>query len=82
MITIVVNPKEYFEKHKNENVNKKQKGIRKGAAEMNFESYVCRVLSLNSNDDLKNLKKNTHKCFQVKNDMRKMTSTKKSNLQD
>ena len=38
--TIAINPKEYFEKFKDRNINKKHKGVRRNALGMNFESYA------------------------------------------
>ena len=37
--TIAINPKEYFEKFKDRNINKKHKEVRRDAPGMNFESY-------------------------------------------
>ena len=45
-ITIVINPKEYFKKFKNKNLDKKHKGLRKDVYGMDFESYTSRVISL------------------------------------
>ena len=39
MKTVAVNPKEYIETFKSEYVNKKYKGLRKGAPGMEFENY-------------------------------------------
>ena len=39
VVTIAVNPKEYFEKFESENISKKHKGLRKGAKGMKFENY-------------------------------------------
>ena len=41
--TIAVNPKEYFEKFKNRNVNKKHKGVKKGTLGMMFDNYAQRI---------------------------------------
>ena len=38
LVTLAVNPKEYFEYFKSENVYKKHKGIKKGSAGMDFEN--------------------------------------------
>ena len=87
MITTTFNPKEYFEKYKNKNVNKKHKDMRKGAADMNFESYASRILSLNDHDicnnrNKKKTEKKTQKRFQIKNDLMKITSITNANSQD
>ena len=51
--TIAVNPKEYFEKFKDRNINKKHKGVRRDTVGMDFERYTSRIkdlrLDLNSN---------------------------------
>ena len=44
--TIAVNPKEYFEKFKNRDINKKHKGVRKGTRGMMFENYANRIKRL------------------------------------
>ena len=38
--TIVVNPKEYFEKFRNKSINKKHKGVIKDTKGMSFEDYL------------------------------------------
>ena len=43
MITIAVNPKEYFEKYKDKNINKKGKG-------RTFDSFTQRIMSLHDYD--------------------------------
>ena len=43
MLTIAINPKEYFEQYKNFSINKKAKGIRKDTQGMNFDAYVDRL---------------------------------------
>ena len=47
IVTVAVNPKEYFEQFESDNVNKKHKGFRKGAAGMEFENYSRRINSVN-----------------------------------
>ena len=46
IVTIAVNPREYFEKFESENVNKKHKVLRKGAKGMEFENYSKRINSI------------------------------------
>ena len=41
--TIVVNPKEYFEKFRNKSINKKHKGVIKDTKGMCFEDYPHRI---------------------------------------
>ena len=45
-VTLAVNPKEYLEYFKSENVNKKHKGIKKGSVGMDFENFAERIKSL------------------------------------
>ena len=46
VITISVNPKEYFEKYRDKTVNKKHKGLKRDTPGMNFEAYAKRICSL------------------------------------
>ena len=46
IVTIAVNPREYFEKFESENVNKKHKVLRKGAKGMEFKNYSKRINSI------------------------------------
>lgn len=46
LVTLAVNPKEYYKYFKSENVNKKQKGIKKGSIGMDFENYAERMKTL------------------------------------
>ena len=48
--TIVINPKEYFEKFKDRKINKKHKGVRRDTHGMTFESYAKRISSLRQLD--------------------------------
>ena len=43
---VTVNPKEYFKEFKSQSVNKKHKGLRKGARGMAFEDYAKRINSI------------------------------------
>ena len=43
VVTVAVNPKEYFEEFESQAVNKKHKGLRKDAAGMEFEDYAKRI---------------------------------------
>ena len=78
--TIAINPKEYFEKFKNRNINKKHKGVRRDTPGMNFESYAARIKNLR--DDLnfeggKKEEKIIQKRLQVKNTNMIMTNVNK-----
>ena len=44
IVTIAVNPKEYFEKFESENISKKHKGLRKGAKGIEFENYSKQII--------------------------------------
>ena len=46
LVTLAVNPKEYFEYFKSHNVNKKHKGIKKGSAVMEYSNYAARIKAL------------------------------------
>ena len=50
MVTVAVNPKEYYESFKCKNVNKKHKGLRKGAPGMDFQGYSKRINSIKENE--------------------------------
>ena len=46
IVTVAVNPKEYFEEFKSQVINKKCKGLRKGAVGMEIEDYAKRINSI------------------------------------
>ena len=76
--TIAVNPKEYFEKFRNRDINKKHKGVRKNTKGMDFERYANRIKDLRL--DLKSeieKEKVIQKRLQVKNTEMIMTSSNK-----
>ena len=76
--TIAVNPKEYFEKFKDRNINKKHKGIRRDTVGMDFERYASRIkdlrFDLNSNVEEETV---VQKRLQIKNTEMIMTSVGK-----
>ena len=43
ILTIAANPKEYFEMFEDKNINKKQKGIKKGSTGIGFENFSQRI---------------------------------------
>ena len=59
LVTLAVNPKEYYKYFKSENVNKKQKGIKKGSIGMDFENYAERMKTLFGFKSYKKPKKDT-----------------------
>ena len=76
--TVAVNPKEYFEKFKNNTINKKHKGVRCCTPGMDFESYANRITPLRSfNGQKDERKKIIQKRLQVKNNNMIMTSVNK-----
>ena len=56
VVTIAVNPKEYYERYKGHSDNKKHKGLHKSTWGMDFDSYSERLSDLNrfSRDYIKN----------------------------
>ena len=46
LVTLTVNPKEYFEYFQSQRTNKKDKGIKKGAPGINYENYAERIKPL------------------------------------
>ena len=75
--TVAINPKEYFEKFKNWEINKKHKGARRDTSGMNFESYTEKISSIRQIDIARKDKKLFQKRLQVKNTNITMTSINK-----
>ena len=75
LITIAINPKEYFEMYKNRTFNNKCKGIRKDTPGMYFEAYADR---LNSKDYRDTDKKITQSRLQVKTTSMAVTTVLKN----
>ena len=75
LVTIAINPKEYYELYKDKTHNKKCKGIRKDTLGMDFENYANR---LDSKDLRKNEPKVTQGRFQVKTNAMVMTTVNKN----
>ena len=46
LVTLATNPKEYLEYFKSESINKKHKGIKKGAVGMDYENFAERIKPL------------------------------------
>ena len=74
MVTIAINPKEYFEQYKIFYVNKKAKGIRKDTQGKNFDAYADR---LSPKDEQLYDKKILQKRFQIKHNSMQMVSVNK-----
>ena len=76
--TIAVNPKEYFEKFKNKDINKKHKGVRKGTRGMLFENYANQIKRLRYDLDMSpSVERIKQKRFEVRNTDMKMTTVNK-----
>ena len=75
IITIAVNPKEYFEVFRNKAINKKHKGVKKSTPGMNFEAFAARIMDIREYSYAEKLPKSiTQKRFQIKNSMMQMTT--------
>ena len=79
VITIALNPKEYYERFHDHSDNKKHKGLKKSTHGMDFDSYSHRFADLNdfSKDFLKKPKKIEQKRFQIINESMQMKSVSK-----
>ena len=67
ILTIPANPKEYFEKYRDQTVNKKHKGLKKDTPGMDFEAYSQRLFPLHQFCDKQKPKKIKQKIFQIIN---------------
>ena len=76
IITIALNPKEYYERFYDHFDNKKHKGLKKSTPGMDFESYSERLSDLNefSKEFLKKSVKIEQKRFQIINESMQMKS--------
>ena len=75
LITIAVNPKEYFEVFKNKAINKKHKGVKKSTPGMNFESFASRIMDVTEyTQSQKRAKQIAQMRFQVKRTDMKLTA--------
>ena len=76
--TIAVNPKEYFEKFKNKDINKKHKGVKKGTHGMTFDNYAQRIKRLRYDlDQFQTSEYISQKRLQVENTNMKMKTITK-----
>ena len=75
--TIAVNPKEYFEKFEDRNVNKKHKRVKRNTRGMDFECYAGNITPLREADSKKKETKIIQKQLQVHNTEMKLTSVSK-----
>ena len=81
-MTIAVNPKEYFEEFESENINKKHKGLRKGAKGMEFENYSKQINSIKKIETFSQLTQENQKQnrFSIKRDEMVLEKIEKSNF--
>ena len=79
IITIALNPKEYYERFFDHSDNKKHKGLKKSTPGMDFDSYSERLADLNefSKDFFKRPTKIEQKRFQIINESMQMKSVRK-----
>ena len=77
MVTVAVNPKEYFEKFESQSVNKKHKGLRKGASRMEFEDYAKRINSTREIETFGQEKQKQNR-FTIKNNQMVLEEIEKS----
>ena len=67
IITLAINPKEYFEVYKSKEINKKHKGVKKTTPGMNFESFASRIMDFREfTPQQKQPKKIVQKRFHIK----------------
>ena len=80
VVSVVVNPKEYFEVFKSQAVNKKHQELRKGAAGMEFEDYANRINSIKGIETFGQLtkKKQKQNRFAIKNNEMVLEEIEKS----
>ena len=67
VVTVAVNPKDYFEEFESQSVNKKHKGLRKGVSGMEFIDYAKRINSIRENETFGQLPKEKKSRFTIKN---------------
>ena len=78
ILTISINPKEYFEKYRDKNINEKHKGLKRDTPGMDFEAYSSRLASLHEFCDKQKTNKIKQKRFQIINSGMRMVSVNKT----
>ena len=79
LLTIAVNPKEYYEIFKNKAINKKHKGIKKSTPGMNFESFASRIMDIKEYTWSQKIPgKLKQMRFQIKNTNMRLTSVNRT----
>ena len=76
LVTLAVNPKEYYEYFKSHNVNKKHKGIKKESAGMEYANYAEKIKPLNDFDSFKKPKKDKKPVIRISVKKGEMTTHK------
>ena len=75
IITLAVNPKEYFEVFRTRKINKKHKGVKKTTPGMNFESFASRIMDIREYHHSEKVPKtNKQRRFQIRNTNMQMTT--------
>ena len=85
IISIAVNPKEYFEKYKDKTVYKKHKGLKRDTPGMNFEAYSQHICSLDefcSNQKTKRIKQKHFRIIKLNTQMPCVKKTQFAGLND
>ena len=79
IITIALNPKEYYEEFDDYSNNKKHKGLKKSTTGMDFDAYCSKLATTSEYFDkhIKQTKKIKQKTFQVINDSMQMLAVNK-----
>ena len=80
ILTVSINPKEYFEKYRDKTSNKKHKGLKKDTHGMDFDAYSSRLSSLYEYCDKQKPKKITQKRFQIINNNMQMNTVNNTQL--
>ena len=78
ILTISMNPKEYFEKYRDKRINKKHKGLKRDTPGMDFQAYSSRLSFLHEFCDKQKQNKMKQKRFQVVNNSMQMVSVSKT----
>ena len=79
MITLAINPKEYYEVFKSKEINKKHKGVKKTTPGMDFESFSSRIMDFREFQPYeKKPKAIKQKRFQIKYTQMRMTEIDRS----
>ena len=80
IVTVAVNPEEYFKEFESQAVNKKHKGLGKGAAGMEFEDYTKRTSSIKEIETFGHLpnEKQKQNRFAIKNNQMELEESEKS----